>query len=224
MRICIHLNPWVCHVWSVWCGNTGQTAKTENESITYEFKCSTKGQIIHRLGQWSHLGPFSLKENIWIWDTNEWKYDQLVEIAHIIKQGIIGHTTVQCLLKHFWWTWNWRAGVQRSCRFSCPKNCLINRNRISRAIILDLCTELGPVLECPTKKMKTPVTIKVLATFAFFANGMSANPLCRVMPEVWDDVIPLYQSYSRFPCAARDQTKLGWFIIANWLSNVIHVP
>lgn len=37
-----------------------------------KFNCSTKRQIKYRLGQWSYLCPFSLKENIWIWDQNLW--------------------------------------------------------------------------------------------------------------------------------------------------------
>lgn len=49
---------------------------------------------------------------------------------------------------------------------------LISRFRLPRALLLDLCAELGPVLERPTRRNHAiPVQLQVLTTLGFLATG-----------------------------------------------------
>ena len=49
---------------------------------------------------------------------------------------------------------------------------LISRFRFPRAVFLDLCAELGPALDRPTRRNRAiPVQIQVLTTLGFLATG-----------------------------------------------------
>ena len=48
---------------------------------------------------------------------------------------------------------------------------LISRFRFPRAVLLDLCAELGPRLERGTRRNALPVPLQVLTTLGFLATG-----------------------------------------------------
>ncbi|KAL6472422.1 hypothetical protein MHYP_G00186100 [Metynnis hypsauchen] len=78
---------------------------------------------------------------------------------------------------------------------------LISRFRFPRAVLLELCAELGPVLERDTARSRaSPVPLQVLTALGFLAtgsfqreladrSGISQSSLSRAMPAVLDGII-----------------------------------
>ncbi|KAL6481077.1 hypothetical protein MHYP_G00091570 [Metynnis hypsauchen] len=78
---------------------------------------------------------------------------------------------------------------------------LISRFRFPRAVLLELCAELGPVLERDTARSRAlPVPLQVLTALGFLAtgsfqreladrSGISQSSLSRAMPAVLDGII-----------------------------------
>ncbi|XP_045076311.1 putative nuclease HARBI1 [Coregonus clupeaformis] len=97
---------------------------------------------------------------------------------------------------------------------------LISRFRFPRAILLELCAELGPNLERETVRSHAlPVPLQVLTTLGFLAtgsfqreladrSGISQSCLSRAMPPVWDGIIRLSTRYITFPYDAGDQPNI----------------
>ncbi|XP_062373197.1 putative nuclease HARBI1 [Sardina pilchardus] len=97
---------------------------------------------------------------------------------------------------------------------------LISRFRLPRAILLELCAELGPRLERETARSHAlPVPLQVLTTLGFLAtgafqrelsdrSGMSQSSLSRAMPAVLDGIIRMSARYVRFPYDAVDQANI----------------
>ncbi|XP_026090023.1 putative nuclease HARBI1 [Carassius auratus] len=97
---------------------------------------------------------------------------------------------------------------------------LISRFRFPRAVLLELCAELGPNLERETMRSHAiPVPLQVLTTLGFLAtgsfqreladrSGISQSSLSRAMPVVWDGIIRMSARYIRFPYDAFDQPNI----------------
>ncbi|XP_034550678.1 putative nuclease HARBI1 [Notolabrus celidotus] len=97
---------------------------------------------------------------------------------------------------------------------------LISRFRFRRAVLLDLCTELGPGLERETRRNHAiPVPIQVLTTLGFLAtgsyqremadrSGISQSSLSAMMPAVWTGIINLSSRYIRFPYTVEEQANI----------------
>ncbi len=80
---------------------------------------------------------------------------------------------------------------------------LMRQFRFPRAVLLELCAELGPLLERQTQRNSaTPVSIHVIMTVGFLAtgtfqkeladrSGISQSSLSSVMPAVWDCILNL---------------------------------
>ena len=97
---------------------------------------------------------------------------------------------------------------------------LISYFRFPRAILLELCAELGPNLERETVRSHAlPVPLQVLTTLGFLAtgsfqreladrSGISQSCLSRAMPAVWDGIIRLSTRYITFPYDAGDQPNI----------------
>lgn len=97
---------------------------------------------------------------------------------------------------------------------------LISRFRFPRAILLELCAELGPNLERETMRSHAlPVPLQVLTTLGFLAtgsfqreladrSGISQSCLSHAMPAVWDGIIRLSTRYIMFPYDAGDQPNI----------------
>ncbi|KAL6466706.1 hypothetical protein MHYP_G00245100 [Metynnis hypsauchen] len=78
---------------------------------------------------------------------------------------------------------------------------LISRFRFPRAVLLELCAELGPVLEREAARSRaSPVPLQVLTALGFLATGLfqrgladrsgiSQSSLSRAMPAVLDGII-----------------------------------
>ncbi|KAL6460876.1 hypothetical protein MHYP_G00308420 [Metynnis hypsauchen] len=78
---------------------------------------------------------------------------------------------------------------------------LISRFRVPRAVLLELCAELGPVLKRDTARSRaSPVPLQALTTLGFLAtgsfqreladrSGISQSSLSRAMPAVLDGII-----------------------------------
>ncbi|XP_066575647.1 putative nuclease HARBI1 [Amia ocellicauda] len=91
---------------------------------------------------------------------------------------------------------------------------LISRFRFPRAVLLELCAELGPDLERETARRcaftRSPT---FLATGSFQreladCSGISQSSLSRAMPAVWDGIIRMSISYIRFPYDTVDQPNI----------------
>ncbi|KAL6469110.1 hypothetical protein MHYP_G00226340 [Metynnis hypsauchen] len=97
---------------------------------------------------------------------------------------------------------------------------LISRFRFPRAVLLELCAELGPVLERETARSRaSPVPLQVLTTLGFLAtgsfqrkladrSGISQSSLSRAMPAVLDGIICMSAKYIKFPYEAVDQANI----------------
>ena len=97
---------------------------------------------------------------------------------------------------------------------------LISRFRFPRAILLEICTELGPGLERQTARSHAlPVPIQVLTTLGFLAtgsfqreltdrSGMSQGALSRAIPAVLNGIIRISARYIRFPYDAVNQANI----------------
>ncbi|XP_061574215.1 putative nuclease HARBI1 [Cololabis saira] len=97
---------------------------------------------------------------------------------------------------------------------------LFSRFRFPRAILLELCAELGPSLERGTRKSHAlPVPLQVLTTLGFLASrsyqrkladrsGITQSALSRIMPAVWDGIIRMSTRYIRFPYGAADLANI----------------
>ncbi|KAL6469081.1 hypothetical protein MHYP_G00226050 [Metynnis hypsauchen] len=97
---------------------------------------------------------------------------------------------------------------------------LISRFRFPRAVLLELCAELGPVLERETARSRAlPVPLQVLTMLGFLAtgsfqreladrSGISQSSLSRAMPAVLDGIICMSAKYIKFPYEAVDQANI----------------
>ncbi|KAK0144348.1 putative nuclease HARBI1 [Merluccius polli] len=97
---------------------------------------------------------------------------------------------------------------------------LISRFRFPRAVLLEICTELGPGLERQTARSHAlPVPIQVLTTLGFLAtgsfqreladrSGMSQGALSRAIPAVLNGIIRISARYIRFPYDAVNQAHI----------------
>ncbi|KAL6457326.1 hypothetical protein MHYP_G00342890 [Metynnis hypsauchen] len=91
---------------------------------------------------------------------------------------------------------------------------LISRFRFPRAVLLELCAELGPVLEREAARSRAlPVPLQVLTALGFLAtgsfqreladrSGISQSSLSRAMPAVLDGIICM--SSARWPGSTQD--------------------
>ncbi|XP_060766174.1 putative nuclease HARBI1 [Neoarius graeffei] len=113
---------------------------------------------------------------------------------------------------------------------------LISRFRLPRAILLELCAELGPGLEREMARSHAlPVPIQVLTTLGFLAtgsfqreladrSGMSQTALSRAIPSVLNGIIRLSARYIRFPYDVADQAQIkAQFAAIASFPNVIGV-
>uniref|UniRef100_A0A8C9Z230 Putative nuclease HARBI1 n=1 Tax=Sander lucioperca TaxID=283035 RepID=A0A8C9Z230_SANLU len=111
---------------------------------------------------------------------------------------------------------------------------LIGLFRFPRAVLLDLCTELGPVLERATcRNHVILVQIQVLTTLGFLAtgcfqweladrSGISQPSLSALMPAVLEGIINIGYRYIRFPYTAREQGEIKMqFAAMSGFPNVI---
>ncbi|KAL6467905.1 hypothetical protein MHYP_G00235820 [Metynnis hypsauchen] len=97
---------------------------------------------------------------------------------------------------------------------------LISRSRFPRAVLLELCAELGPVLEREAARSRAlPVPLQVLTALGFLAtgsfqreladrSGISQSSLSRAMPAVLDGIICMSARYIKFPYDAVDQANI----------------
>ncbi|KAL6468330.1 hypothetical protein MHYP_G00240070 [Metynnis hypsauchen] len=97
---------------------------------------------------------------------------------------------------------------------------LISHFRFPRAVLLELCAELGPVLEREAARSRaSPVPLQVLTALGFLAtgsfqreladrSGVSQSSLSRAMPAVLDGVICMSARYIKFPYDAADQANI----------------
>lgn len=97
---------------------------------------------------------------------------------------------------------------------------LMSRFRFPRAILLELCSELRPVLERPSRRNHALcVPVQVLTTLGHLAtgtfqreladrSGMSQSSLSRVMPYVWDAIVGMAPRYIRFPYTQAEQANI----------------
>ncbi|KAK0140501.1 putative nuclease HARBI1 [Merluccius polli] len=97
---------------------------------------------------------------------------------------------------------------------------LISRFRFPKAILLEICTELGPGLERQTARSHAlPVPIIVLTTLGFLAtgsfqreladrSGMSQGALSRAIAAVLNGIIRISARYIRFPYDAVNQAHI----------------
>ena len=126
-------------------------------------------------------------------------------------------------------------GLIRNERVFRDDDWLISRFRFPRAILLELCTELGRSLERETARSHTlPVPIQVLTTFGFLAtgafqreladrSGMSQSALSRTIPSVLNAIIRISARYIQFPYGVgvnQANIKAQFAVIAG-LPNVI---
>nr|XP_055036504.1 putative nuclease HARBI1 isoform X2 [Misgurnus anguillicaudatus]XP_055042372.1 putative nuclease HARBI1 isoform X2 [Misgurnus anguillicaudatus]XP_055063138.1 putative nuclease HARBI1 isoform X2 [Misgurnus anguillicaudatus]XP_055075733.1 putative nuclease HARBI1 isoform X2 [Misgurnus anguillicaudatus] len=118
---------------------------------------------------------------------------------------------------------------------------LISRFRFPRAILLELCAELGPNLERETARSHAlPVPLQVLTTLGFLAtgsfqreladrSGISQSCLSRAMPAVWDGIIRLSTSMVGMRLQA-GRVRDGWLLgdsgypLKTWLLTPLTNP
>lgn len=127
-----------------------------------------------------------------------------------------------------------RVFRERADLFAESSEWLLSRYRFPKHILLDLCHELGPMLERETKRTKAiPVHIQVLSTLGFLATGtfqrelgdrvgISQPSLSRILPTVLDAIVSLVPNYIRFPYLLphKAEVKRGFHAIAGF-PNVI---
>ncbi|KAI2646411.1 hypothetical protein H4Q32_025756 [Labeo rohita] len=111
---------------------------------------------------------------------------------------------------------------------------LLSRYRFPKNVLLDLCRNLGPVLERETNRTKAiPVHIQLLSTLGFLATGtfqrevgdicgISQPSVSRIMPAVLDAIISLAPTYIQFPYRNPQQAaiKRDFHVIARF-PNII---
>ena len=110
----------------------------------------------------------------------------------------------------------------------------MSRYRLPRGVLLDLCEELRPALERPTRRNHAvPVSVQVLATLGFLAtgtfqremadrSGLSQSTLSRVIPAVLGGVIGLTQQHIQFPFTVGEQANSkAQFAAVSGFPNVI---
>uniref|UniRef100_A0A9J7Z0A2 Putative nuclease HARBI1 n=1 Tax=Cyprinus carpio carpio TaxID=630221 RepID=A0A9J7Z0A2_CYPCA len=97
---------------------------------------------------------------------------------------------------------------------------LMSRFRFPRAILLELCSELRPVLERPSRRNHVLcVPVQVLTTLGHLAtgtfqreladrSGMLQSSLSRVMPYVWDAIVGMAPRYICFPYTQAEQANI----------------
>jgi len=97
---------------------------------------------------------------------------------------------------------------------------LMSRFRLPRALLLELCAELGPALEHETARNHAlPVPLQVLTTLGFLAtgafqreladrSGISQPSLSRAMPAVWNGLIRMSPRYIKFPFTVGEQANI----------------
>ncbi|XP_070830975.1 putative nuclease HARBI1 [Chaetodon trifascialis] len=134
---------------------------------------------------------------------------------------------------------NGRIRMERSFRdhgdfLAHDDDWLISRFRFPRAVLLDLCAELGPVLDRPTRRNRTiPVHIQVLTTLGFLAtgsfqqeladrSGISQPSLSAIMPAVLDGIIKMTSRYIRFPYTVGEQADIKRQFAEEERFNVAH--
>lgn len=110
---------------------------------------------------------------------------------------------------------------------------LISRFRLPRAVLLQLCLELRPVLEHHTARSRAlPVHVQLLTTLGFLAtgafqreladrSGLCQSTLSRSMPAVWDGLIRMSPRYITFPYNAAEQANIKAQFAATGFPNVI---
>ncbi|XP_041840968.1 putative nuclease HARBI1 [Melanotaenia boesemani] len=111
---------------------------------------------------------------------------------------------------------------------------LICRFRFPRAVLLNLCAELGPVLERSTRRnhaipahMQVLTTLGILATGSFQReladrSGISQPSLSNVMPAVLDGIIKMSSRYIKFPYTVGEQANIKrQFAASTCFPNVI---
>ncbi|XP_041846127.1 putative nuclease HARBI1 [Melanotaenia boesemani] len=111
---------------------------------------------------------------------------------------------------------------------------LICRFRFPRAVLLNLCAELGPVLERSTRRnhaipahMQVLTTLGILATGSFQReladrSGISQPSLSNVMPAVLDGIIKMSSRYIKFPYTVGEQANIKrQFAASTGFPNVI---
>uniref|UniRef100_A0A9J8AW41 Putative nuclease HARBI1 n=1 Tax=Cyprinus carpio carpio TaxID=630221 RepID=A0A9J8AW41_CYPCA len=111
---------------------------------------------------------------------------------------------------------------------------LISRFRFPRAVLLDLCAELGPVLERATRRNHAiPVQIQVLTTLGFLAtgcfqreladrSGISQPSLSAIISVVLNGILNMVSRYIRFPYTVREQAEIKTqFAAMSGFPNVI---
>uniref|UniRef100_A0A9J7Y678 Putative nuclease HARBI1 n=1 Tax=Cyprinus carpio carpio TaxID=630221 RepID=A0A9J7Y678_CYPCA len=111
---------------------------------------------------------------------------------------------------------------------------LISRFTFPRAVLLDLCAELGPVLERATRRNHAiPVQIQVLTTLGFLAtgcfqreladrSGISQPSLSAIISVVLNGILNMVSRYIRFPYTVREQAEIKTqFAAMSGFPNVI---
>uniref|UniRef100_A0A3B4Z0H8 DDE Tnp4 domain-containing protein n=1 Tax=Stegastes partitus TaxID=144197 RepID=A0A3B4Z0H8_9TELE len=111
---------------------------------------------------------------------------------------------------------------------------LLSKYRFPREILLDLCRDLGPILERETRRTKAiPVHTQLLYTRVLLATGtfqrevgdicaISQPSLSRIMPTVLDAINSLVPAYIQFPYSHHQhaEVKRGFHAIAGF-PNII---
>uniref|UniRef100_A0A673HA42 Putative nuclease HARBI1 n=1 Tax=Sinocyclocheilus rhinocerous TaxID=307959 RepID=A0A673HA42_9TELE len=99
---------------------------------------------------------------------------------------------------------------------------LLSRYRFPKNVLLDLCRDLGPMLDRETNRTKAiPVHIQLLFTLEFLATGtfqrevgdicgISQPSMSRIMSAVLDAIISLALTYIQFPYRNPLQAEIKW--------------
>lgn len=123
---------------------------------------------------------------------------------------------------------------ERADLFGESTEWLLSRYRFPKQILLNLCHDLGPMLEQETKRTRAiPVHIQVLSTLGFLAtgtfqrevgdrSGISQPSMSKIMPAVLDAIISLGPNYIQFPYTNPQQAEIkrGFHAIAGF-PNII---
>ncbi|KAJ8403265.1 hypothetical protein AAFF_G00354820 [Aldrovandia affinis] len=111
---------------------------------------------------------------------------------------------------------------------------LISRYRLPRAMLLELCAQMGPNLQRHTNcNQAIPVEVQLLSVLGFLAtgtfqreigdrHGISQASVSRIMPAVLRGIIDLSPQYIKFPYAAEElQNVKEDFVRTTGFPNII---
>lgn len=111
---------------------------------------------------------------------------------------------------------------------------LISRYRLPRAALLELCAQMGPILQRRTRRNQAiPVQIQVLSVLGFLAtgtfqreisdrSGISQSSLSRILPDVLRCIVRRCPQFIRFPYSAEEQRHVKEdFLRKSGFPNVI---